>query len=64
MRGTQDKEVFGWFGIKEYKNAGGQMEVDFSKSMEIVVVNTDFRKKKEKSERVWRCQGRMLLGNP
>ncbi|KAF7693224.1 hypothetical protein HF521_008540 [Silurus meridionalis] len=41
-----DEEVMGRYGFKE-RNVEGQMVVDFAKRMEIAVVNTYFKKKKD-----------------
>ncbi|KAK3545478.1 hypothetical protein QTP70_007724 [Hemibagrus guttatus] len=41
-----DEEVMGKFGVKE-RNLEGQMVVDFSKSMDMAVVNTYFQKREE-----------------
>ncbi|KAK3540484.1 hypothetical protein QTP70_032443 [Hemibagrus guttatus] len=43
---TGDEEVMGKFGVKE-RNLEGQMVVDFTKRMDMAVVNTYFQKREE-----------------
>ncbi|KAK3556508.1 hypothetical protein QTP70_008297 [Hemibagrus guttatus] len=43
---TDDEEVMGKFGVKE-RNLEGQMVVDFTKRMDMAVVNTYFQKREE-----------------
>ncbi|KAK3550594.1 hypothetical protein QTP70_000683 [Hemibagrus guttatus] len=43
---TGDEKVMGKFGVKE-RNLEGQMEVNFAKRMDMVVVNTYFQKREE-----------------
>ena len=42
----EDEEVMGRYGVNK-RNVEGQMVVDFSKRIEMAVVNTYFKKKEE-----------------